>query len=660
MKIFLLLVLLATTLLAKTQIRVQGISSEEAKIVLERLSGRLTYVRDRPAGPSRADDAAFLMKRYFLLEGYREVEVDWELPSDGSILLKVSRGARFLLGKYDIQNITGDSPEVHPEYFLQPFKARKRLQQDAYPYLRDDYTAGVVNLKNYLRSQGYWDADVIASEPQFDRVQGVVNVSMAERPGVLYKLGRPVLNVTGEAVSEELLSELKRVEGLPASTENIGKMRKTVDDEFRSKGYPYLTLEMGQVDKGGVTTLNFDVNTGKRYRVGDLSVTGNKHTDERHIRRRYKDLKGLEFDRDDLDERTTKLLSTGAFDAILVDEIPQEDGTLDLLLRVDEAKRYGVKFYGGVGSLEGVIIGAGYFNRNLWGQLNALEAGLEYSGVGILGDVSLTDPFFLERDLAWENRAFILTRSFDGYNKISAGVETALEWQINDYYDMRLGFGISYVDLSATDGLPTEALGVESYVTNTLEFTQRYDRRNDKALPTRGYIAEWNTRLGFAYGDDSISFFANELRYTWYREISEDHRFAIGGRVGSIKPLGDDEKLPIDLRYFLGGPNSVRSFPDRELGPKIEGNPVGGLSYFVANAEYIRNITGPLRAVVFFDMGRLSSGFDLEFEEIKYAVGLGFQLDLPIGPVRFEYGHALNPESGEPTGAFHFAIGTAF
>jgi outer membrane protein assembly factor BamA len=45
---------------------------------------------------------------------------------------------------------------------------------------------------------------------------------------------------------------------------------------------------------------------------------------------------------------------------------------------------------------------------------------------------------------------------------------------------------------------------------------------------------------------------------------------------------------------------------------------------------------------------------------VDVAVGLGIRADLPIGPVRLEYGHNMTRDNGEPTGAFHFAIGVSF
>jgi outer membrane translocation and assembly module TamA len=148
---------------------------------------------------------------------------------------------------------------------------------------------------------------------------------------------------------------------------------------------------------------------------------------------------------------------------------------------------------------------------------------------------------------------------------------------------------------------------------------------------------------------------------TEYIPIKEVNHIALGARLGMIIPATTGE-LPIDLRYFLGGPGSVRSFPQRELGPRNSENiPRGGEAYWIANAEYVHQISGPLKAVAFTDVGTLSADFSsFDLSAFDVAVGLGIRLDLPIGPVRLEYGHNLTQDPGEPTGAFHFAIGVPF
>ena len=644
----------------ETRIQVTGMDPDHAKRAFEKMEGRLFYVRRREAAPSRADDAAFLLKRHLVLEGYREVEVDWSLPGNGTILLNVSRGPRYTIGRLEIKNAFVGTPEEHPDYFLQPFNDRSKLQQDEYAFLKEDFEKGKENLRNYLRSEGYWKAEVESAEPSFDRDRQKVDLVLMEKPGTLFKLARPSLEINGAPVAPKLLTDMDPLIGLPATTANINKIRNLVEKTYTDDGFPYLELKMTQVDEDGLTRLSFVVTTGERYRVGEVKVIGNKRTETSRIQRRFRDLQGEEFDRDEADDRVRQLLGTGAFENIRLRDRPQSDGTVDFLVQVEEAKSYGVKFYGGAGSLEGPILGTGYFDRNLWGGLYNFEVGLEYSGLGLLGEVSLTDPFFLERDIAWKNRAFILTRDFDGYQKGQVGIESSLRADVNDYYEVELAYSLAYIDLKEQDGLPASALGNTNYLLNKVRLLQKYDRRNNIALPTKGYFIEMDTNFGFAAGNNSISFLSNELGGTWYAELGEKNRFALGARLGAIKPLGDAGRLPIDLRYFNGGSNSVRSFRERELGPEINDVPRGGRSYFIANFEYFRKLVGPVYAVAFLDAGGLSADLDFGLSDPRYAAGGGIQLDLPIGPVRFEYGHALNPGKGEKSGVFHFAIGAAF
>jgi outer membrane translocation and assembly module TamA len=89
------------------------------------------------------------------------------------------------------------------------------------------------------------------------------------------------------------------------------------------------------------------------------------------------------------------------------------------------------------------------------------------------------------------------------------------------------------------------------------------------------------------------------------------------------------------------------------MGSQHQGRPLGGTEWWVANAEIVQTISGPIKGVSFLDLGSLSG-------DIEIALGLGVRLDLPIGPVRLEYGHNMSRDEREPSGTFHFALGISF
>ncbi len=115
---------------------------------------------------------------------------------------------------------------------------------------------------------------------------------------------------------------------------------------------------------------------------------------------------------------------------------------MDIEVEVVEAKAKSFRSYLGAGSYEGAILGMSYTDLNLQGRLLRFNARGEYSGRGLLGEVSLTDPRFAGEALRFTTRAFLLQRRYDGYDKSEGGVETGLLMKYADIkiYVTRLGY----------------------------------------------------------------------------------------------------------------------------------------------------------------------------------------------------------------------------
>jgi len=147
----------------------------------------------------------------------------------------------------------------------------------------------------------------------------------------------------------------------------------------------------------------------------------------------------------------------------------------------------------------------------------------------------------------------------------------------------------------------------------------------------------------------------------FYYPINDTYHFGVGGFANLVLPDGDIRDLPVDLRLFNGGARSVRSFPERELGPAFGGDPYGGDFSWAVNTELSRKITGAVTAVAFVDTGAVTGNYTgVRQGGLEVAAGLGVRIELPIGPVRLEYGHNLSQGAGEPGGTWHFAIGSTF
>jgi outer membrane protein insertion porin family len=67
-------------------------------------------------------------------------------------------------------------------------------------------------------------------------------------------------------------------------------------------------------------------------------------------------------------------------------------------------------------------------------------------------------------------------------------------------------------------------------------------------------------------------------------------------------------------------------------------------------------------AAVFYDGGNVYSKINLPLLVEKYtnSVGFGLRYDTPVGPVRFDIGHLLNPIAGISSVQFFLTLGQAF
>jgi outer membrane protein insertion porin family len=128
-----------------------------------------------------------------------------------------------------------------------------------------------------------------------------------------------------------------------------------------------------------------------------------------------------------------------------------------------------------------------------------------------------------------------------------------------------------------------------------------------------------------------------------------------------VNQWGNGSEVPIFERLFLGGSNNLRGFPYREVGPQQNGEPIGGQSMARATVEWTFPIIEKARGAVFYDTGFVnSSAWSFGFNNIASDVGVGLRLDLPIGPLRLDYGYPVMRDGYHGGGHFNFNVGYQF
>jgi len=146
-----------------------------------------------------------------------------------------------------------------------------------------------------------------------------------------------------------------------------------------------------------------------------------------------------------------------------------------------------------------------------------------------------------------------------------------------------------------------------------------------------------------------------------------------------VKSYGDGDRgrrdrVPLFDRWYLGGLTSLRGYRFRQVGPRdpISGEPTGGGTYWFGGAEYSVPIIERLRFAVFYDVGMVYPEA-YSFEPQDYVDGggnrqttrlysdnwgVGLRLNLPIGPLRLDYGIPITHDTRQSGGGrFQFGVG---
>jgi outer membrane protein insertion porin family len=138
--------------------------------------------------------------------------------------------------------------------------------------------------------------------------------------------------------------------------------------------------------------------------------------------------------------------------------------------------------------------------------------------------------------------------------------------------------------------------------------------------------------------------------------------------------------VPTSQLYFSGGGTTLRGFPIDEAGPQrivpfcnVLKNqsgcvnvtvPVGGTQLFILNSEirFPLPVNKKLGGVIFYDGGNVYSAINFNSFVTNYTntIGIGLRYSTPIGPVRLDLGHNVNPVPGIDPTQYFITLGQAF
>lgn len=646
-----------------TQVRFTGVTAFPAEELKGRLSEQLEGIRSAGLTPARADDTAFFLAVYYRKQGYSQVEVREEITPGGVLILHVNEGPVTYVTETNFIGNDSIDAETLKEYLLGATRERVSRFDKKIPYIEGDILTGVDRIRGLYLSEGFLDSEISKPETKISPDKKSASITVRISEGTHYFIG-PV-EVEGDLVffpQEDLRKEIAAFTDKPYTLSRVVNLRRAVVYYYKTRGY-YKTKVTTSGDpstaKDGIVPISVYVTAGPPYTFDGVEVAGVERLRKSFLEKRFGKLTGDIYNPTALDEVFKEMMRTGLFTRLQVNTEPLDSHQVRIKLQVEEAKAKELGFALGYGTFEGPFVGITATERNLFGTGRPIEGRLEVSQRYYKSEILFRDPWFLESDFALRARLYALSTDFDGYSKFEIGGRLALSRKLTDHLEA-MGFVLARnVDVT-NFGIDPKELGPTSYRANSVGLALTFDFRDTLLNPQKGWVFTSSIDYASSAVGSDINFVRGTYRFSYYLPFGKT-LLAFGARGGVIQPLGGLSRLPIDERFFNGGSRSVRSFAERELGPKDSHHfPIGGQNFSTYNVEFIFPIVGDLEGAVFFDAGSVGSLSTQGFSDLRYGIGGGLRYKLPVGPLRLDYGWNPSPRKDEATGAFHFSFGVAF
>ena len=555
----------------------------------------------------------------------------------------------------------------------------------------------VQKIKELYQDNGY--ADVQVTDVRVDRLDKKnVAITIYINEGQQYHVG--TLTVEGLHIVTEpnFRKVIKVTEGKVFSPQKLQKDIKSVEDAYGVAGYADAKVNV-QTTPGGpaLVNLSYKVDEGIQSFVEHINISGNSRTKDKVIRREIVLSPGDVFDTVRVDISKKRLEGLQYFER--VDTYASDTtvpGRKDLNVIVQEKRTGNLNFGLGFSTTDGLLgfaeLSQGNFDITNWrtftGGGQKFRARVQLGTQTKNASVELTEPYFLDQRLAVGGRLF-----FDEYNYYSSvydqrdyGFDINARKPITNFLSVKLDYTIQEIQIyNINNGSISPELldlirqGGESNLESRATIGFTYDTRDSAFLTRKGTRVDLSTYVSGGFLGGTVQIYGLDVDVSQYFHLPYDTILLLNGEVASVAnwSTASNTIVPVFDRLYTGGANTLRGFRFRDVGPKdFEGDPVGGNTLVRYTIEYTIPIIERVRFAVFYDAGFVNPG-SWSFSPQKVVppgappgkfsggfnqdIGVGVRLDLPIGPIRLDYGYPIQEDDfSSKSGQFQFSVGYQF
>jgi outer membrane protein insertion porin family len=423
--------------------------------------------------------------------------------------------------------------------------------------------------------------------------------------------------------------------------------------------------------------VTYRIDEGVQSYVNVINIQRENRTKDRVIRRELAVKPGEIFDTTLVNVSRQRLENLNYFSRV---EMSPADtivpGRKDLNVIVEEKRTGSFNFGAGFSTIDSLVGFAELQQSNfdLFNWPSFVGGGQRFRIRGQYGlerkdfVVSLTEPWFLGYQLSVGVEGYYREANFlsDVYDQTNYGAVFQARKQLWRSLSGRVEYrieGIRIFDVDEDNAGQVIQDSAGNYTKSAFSGSLIWDTRDSLFLTRRGEVVELSSFISGGALGGTVEDYGISLEASKYVLLPWDIIFLVKGELAVVDSYGGSDEVPIFDRLYLGGSNNLRGFDYREVGPVDEfDNPIGGSSLGYVTFEVTIPIISRVRAAIFSDFGFVNpTAYDFSTSNLNADIGVGLRLDLPIGPIRVDYGYPIIYDSfNGPPGKFNFNIGYQF
>ncbi len=553
---------------------------------------------------------------------------------------------------------------------------RTFIQRDTFVAERLELDKQLLN--DFYQSRGYVDFQILDATAEVTRERDATFVTFTVREGLPFKIGATstVSEVEGiDAAEFEAVQKIRSGQTYsPALIENnITRMENLA----LRKGLNFIRVEprITRNERGQMLDIEFAIVRGDRIFVERIDIEGNATTLDQVIRRQFRTVEGDPFNPREIRQSAERIRALGFFaDAQVNAEPGSAADQVVVNVDVEEQPTGSLSFGLSYSVSDGAGINVGFSETNFLGRGQRLSVSVNTGTDNQNSAFSFTEPAFLGRDLSFSVGGYYRTSDSDNalYDTRNIGLTTGIGFPVGEQsrLDLRLRFSEDRMS-GYTGSSPILQREVDrgALLTGSLGYTYEYDTRITGLNPNGGVLLRFGQDFAGLGGDtkyiQSTALALAETR-VWNEEVTLRTIF----EGGVISSLGDDGSR-VTERYFGNG--KIRGFAPNGIGPRdgVDNDALGGNAFAVARFEADFPLGLPeeygITGGAFLDVGSVwslddTAGLSTVDDSFKprASVGLSVFWTTPIGPLRFNFSHALKKEELDEEQSFDLTISTKF